>query len=121
MIGAIELDLQRKLTNSFISADEEQIVLTRRTKVSDGAGGHTFTDEPLPAQGLRLIPQQDTDREVQTADGKMVKPRYVLLGRHTADMQRDDTFAWQDSQYKLGDVEDKQYEIKGEVIYVGRL
>ena len=117
----MELDIQRRLTGAFVSADEVQLVLTRRTRVSDGAGGYTWSDLSLAAQGMRLIPQQDTARETQTADGKMVKPTYVLLGRHTADMQRDDAFTWQGSRYKLGDVEHKQYEVKGEVIYVGRV
>lgn len=120
MIAQMELDIQRKLTTEFVRADETQLVLTRRTKVSDGAGGHTYTEAPLPAQGLRLIPQQDTAREVQAADGSMVHPRYVLLGRYTADMQRGDKFTYQGNRYEVGDVEDKQYEVKGDVIYLGR-
>lgn len=119
MIGQLELDIQRKLTDAFVKEDETSVVLTRLTKVNDGAGGFTKTPQALPAQRFRLIPQQDTRITTQLADGTEVRPRYVLLGRHTADMQRGDTFTWRGSRYELGDVEDKQYEIKGEVAYRG--
>lgn len=119
MIGQMELDIQRKLTDAFIKADETPLTLSRQVKVSDGAGGYTKTAQPLALQRFRLVPQQDTREPVATADGQMVRPRYVLLGRHTADMQRGDTFTWNDGRYEIGEVEDKQYEIKGEVTYRG--
>jgi hypothetical protein len=121
VIAQMELDIQRRLTDAFILADQVEIVLTRQVKVSDGAGGFTVNPTPLPVQRFRLIPQQDTQVEVETADGRMVRPRFVLLGRHTADMERRDTFTWNGERYELGQVADKQYEIKAEVAYLGRV
>jgi hypothetical protein len=121
MIAQMELDIQRQLTKSFIAADVTNLVLVRQTKVPNGSGGYSTTEVSLAAQAVRLIPQQDVTREVQTPDGSMVKPRYVLLGMHTLNVARWDKFTWQDSRYQVADVEPKQYETKGDVIYLGRV
>lgn len=117
MIAAAELAAQRLLTKAFIDADYIPIALVRQTRVPDGAGGYTQTQTPVAAQRFRLVPQQDTAKEVQTADGRMVRPVYVLLGKYDCDMQRDDRFTVGGHSYRVAQVEDKQYEVKGQVVY----
>jgi hypothetical protein len=117
VISPLELAVQRKLTKAFIDADYIPVALVRQQKVDDGAGGHTYAQAPVPAQRFRLVPRQDTAKEMQTADGQMVRPAYVLLGMYDCDMQRNDRFTWNGHNLKIVHVEDKQYEVKGEVIY----
>lgn len=122
MIAAAELAIQRRLTAAFIGADRISVVLVRTPRVDDGAGGvSSGTPVPLPPQWMRLIPLREvgsTKRE--TADGEQVTPTYALLGSHTADMQRWDEFTHGGRRYQVVFVqENRQYEIKGEVAYLG--
>ncbi len=120
-ISPVELSVQRALTKAFIRADEKEVVLSRRARVDDGAGGIVLGDAvPLAPQLLRLIPLGDGAQERLTADGKSVTPSYMLMGEHTADMQRGDTFTVNGRRYELVFVnENRQYEIKAEVVYRG--
>lgn len=120
MIATAELAAQRKLTEAFIACDRTPIALVRNTKVDDGSGGYTLVPATIAVQQFRLLPQQDVSREVQTADGRMVRPNWVLLGKYNADMVRGDTFTMNGDRLELAQVEDKQYEMKGWVIYHGR-
>lgn len=119
--NASELNLQRKQTLAFIKADYARIVLYRSEWVSDGEGGVTpQAPEPLAAQTMRMIPRQDTSTQISTADGEMVTPQYVLLGRWDADIQRWDEFTLDDNRYQVVSVaENRQYETKAEVYYLG--
>lgn len=122
MIAPGELAAQRKLTDSFIRADEQQIQLIRKTKVPNGAGGYRETMVPLAPQGFRLIPLQDSTGESgrTTADGKQVTPAYMLQGRYNCDMQRYDQFVIDGKRYEVFFiVENRQYQVKGEVAYLG--
>lgn len=117
-----ELRVERMLTDAFISADSLQVVLNRTTEVSDGAGGVLLSDTaPLAAQKMRLLPLGDGAVERLTADGRVVRPSYMLLGNYDANMQRGDTFTLSTGRYQVVFVnENRQYEVKGEVAYVGQ-
>lgn len=120
MISDLELAAQRAVTAAFVDADKFSCVLTREVKVSDGSGGYTTTKQPQPAQWLRLIPLQDSTQERQTPDGRKVAPGYMLHGRHTADIKRMDTFTKEGRRYEVVFVvENQQYQVKAEVIYLG--
>lgn len=120
MIAAAELALQRILTNAFVAADEQPIVLVRKTKVQNAAGGWTTTSTPLPAQNIRMNPLQDAVGQRTTADGKQVTPSYMLVCRHTADVERGDTFTIGGRRYEVVFVvENRQYQVKAEVAYLG--
>lgn len=121
MISTAELRAQRRVTDMFIKADQLDIVLERSTRTSDGAGGVTSgVPTPLPAQVMRLIPRQDGATERTTADGQMVSPSYTLMGYHDADMQRWDEFTHDGHRYQVVFInENRQYETKGEVAYLG--
>jgi hypothetical protein len=78
------------------------------------------TPTALPAQTMRLIPAQDGAQERFTADGKAVRPTYMLQGRYDADMERWDTFVHAGHRYEVVFVnENRQYQVKGEVVYHG--
>jgi hypothetical protein len=122
-IPAAELRLLRHNTKAFIAADDRQIVLKRTTTTPTGTGGgRPTTPTPLPTQTLRLLPQaESTSTERRLPDGAVVVPTWVLLGEHTADIKRGDTFDLPDGT--TGTVvyvhEKKDYEVKGEVIARG--
>lgn len=122
-IPAAELRLLRKNTREFILADDRQITLTRTPQVDTGTGGsRPGAPAPLATQTLRLLPQDlATSTERRLPDGSVVKPAWVLLGEHTADMKRGDTFPLPDGT--TGEVvyvhEKKDYQVKGEVVTRG--
>jgi hypothetical protein len=119
VIAAAELAIQRQLSATFIEADAIEVVLMRPTWSSDGAGG--TIEGPLeaqPVQRMRLIPLGDGAQERFTANGQAVTPSYMLMGLHTASMERWDELTINGRQYSVVFInENKQYEIKGEVAY----
>lgn len=121
-IPAAELAAQRALTNAFVAADAEPITLFRSEWVSDGSGGEVRQD-PLPVgvQVLRFQPRQDGGSPRTTADGQQVVPTYTLVGKHTADIERWDEFVLNGDRYEVVFVyENRQYQVKAEVAYLGR-
>lgn len=119
-ISDAELAVHRTNTVQFILADSVEVVLVRRTRVSDGAGGHTWSPAPLPVQVMRLIPLGDGATERQNQDGVLVRPSYMLMGEHDADMERWDRFYKDGREYEIVFVNDnRQYETKGEAVYLG--
>ena len=119
MIAAAELAIQRQLTATFIDADAIEVVLMRPTWTDDGAGG--TVEGPLetqPVQRMRLIPLGDGAQERFTANGEAVTPSYMLMGLHTANMERWDQLTVNGRRYSVVFInENQQYEVKGEVAY----
>jgi hypothetical protein len=119
-ISAAELAVHRANTVAFIAADSFACVLNRKTKVADGAGGYTLGSAPVAAQIMRLIPLGDGAPERLTEDGKSVRPSYMLMGRWDCDIERWDTFSKDGRNYRIVYLnENRQYETKGEAVYVG--
>jgi hypothetical protein len=118
----MELKVMRFNTQAFINADDREVVLHRLTTAANGTGGARPVRTPLPAQTMRLLPQpESTSTERRLPDGSVVVPTWVLLGTHTADVKRGDTFDLPDGT--TGEVvyvhEKRDYEVKGEVIARG--
>lgn len=120
-VTSAEIRVQRDLTREFIRADEDAVNLYRRAKVPNGSGGYRLADPiPLTAQPMRLIPLQSGATERHTLDGKLVEPGYALLGVWDADMQRGDEFTVNGRRYQVVFInENRSYETKGEVTYLG--
>lgn len=122
-IAAVELAVMRRNTTEFIAADDREIVLTRTPRLDNGTGGtKAGVPTPLPAQTMRLLPQDaSSSTERRLPDGAVVVPTWVLLGEYTADMKRGDTFPLPDGT--TGEVvyvhEKRAYEVKGEVVARG--
>lgn len=121
MIGSVELRVQRATTRAFIEADPITVVLYRSEFLSDGAGGEIKQNpEPLTPQRARLIPMQDGSTPRLIADGEQVTPKYMLMGEHDLDVEREDEFTVNGRSYKVVFVnENRQYEVKAEVAYLG--
>jgi hypothetical protein len=119
--NAAELAAMRLQTRAFIAADEDEVVLTRHSRIPNGSGGYVLTAQPaLPSQPGRLIPLQPGGPERHTLDGKLVDPGYHLLMDWGADMQRGDRFVVHGRRYEVVFVtENQSYEVKGEVVYNG--
>lgn len=115
-----ELKAQRRISRAFIDADSRSVVLLRGAFTSDGAGGKIRGEGvPLAAQRMRLIPQEDGATARTTAEGETATPEYMLMGEWDADMERFDEFELDGVRYQIVYVDDRQYELKGEVIRLG--
>lgn len=121
MIAAGELELQRRLTLGFLLADAQQIILQRPVRTSDGAGGTVVSSTiSLPPQTFRLLPSEDGATARTTAEGETATPEYMLLGRWDADLERFDEFQIGGRRFQVVFItENRQYESKGEVTYLG--
>lgn len=120
MLSDAEVVAQRAITAAFVAADRFSCVLTREQRVPDGEGGYTTEPAPVDAQWLRLVPLQDATQDRTDATGNVVTPGYMLIGRYSADIQRGDEFTKEGRRYEVVFVlENKQYQVKGEVIYLG--
>ncbi len=88
-------DVMRQQTQQFIKDNPTDLVITRRVRVSDGAGGFTTTPTDLSPQEVRIVQQPANESiERRNSDGEVVRPVLKVLGRHDADFQMDDTFTW---------------------------
>lgn len=120
MVSEQEAAMQRGITAAFVAADAFSCVLTREQRVPDGEGGYTTVPTPVDAQWLRLVPLQDATQDRRDSTGSVVSPGYMLVGEHTADIQRFDTFTKDGRRYEVVFVlENRQYQVKAEVIYLG--
>lgn len=119
-IRAAELAVQRRLSAEFIAADAQTITLLRSARTPDGAGGTEIgaavSQDP---QTFRLLPQEDGATARTTADGESATPEYMLMGAWDCNMQRFDEFVIGARRYQIVYIDNRQYEIKGEVIYLG--
>lgn len=119
-IRPAELEVQRKLSAEFIAADAQTIVLQRPTRTPDGAGGTTVgTPVPVTAQVFRLLPQEDGATARTTAEGESATPEFMLMGYWNCDMDRFDEFTIDGRRFQIVYIDDRQYEIKGEAIFLG--
>lgn len=80
-------------TNQFVNENPSDIVVTRHTKVDDGAGGHTTTSALLEPQRARLVPTAPSAAvERRTADGEVLTTLYSVVADPSIDMREGDTF-----------------------------
>lgn len=115
-----ELKAQQRISRAFIDADGRMVVLMRSPRTDDGAGGFVVgTPVPQGAQCLRLLPQEDGATERTTAEGESATPQYMLMGPWNANMQRWDEFELDGIRYQIVYIDDRKYELKGEVIRLG--
>lgn len=118
-LRAGELKAQQKISAAFIAADSVIIILERWTRVPDGAGGFISSPVSQIPQRFRLIPQEDGATARTTAEGETATPEFMLMGAWDCNMQRFDEFELNGIRYQIAYIDDRQYEIKGEVIRLG--
>lgn len=115
-----ELAIQRKQTCAFIAADPILVELRRATRTPDGAGGFQV-GEPvsLSPQVFRMLPQEDGATARTTAEGETATPEYMLMGDSDVNVERFDEFQIGLRRFQIVYIDNRQYEIKAEVIYLG--
>lgn len=115
-----ELRAQQRISQAFIDADAQDVILMRSPRLDDGAGGFTLGEAvPQGAQRLRLLPQEDGATARTTAEGETATPEYMLMGPWDANMERFDEFQIGTTRYQIVYIDDRKYELKGEVVRLG--
>lgn len=119
-ISEAELSAHRITTKWFVKADSFECALVRNSQVPDGAGGYTMSSITLPLQTLRMVPLQDSTSNRISSDGRLLRPRYMLIGEWEVTIEKFDNFVKDDRRYEVVFVLDNdQYQVKAEVAYLG--
>lgn len=105
MTTAAELTVQRRLTQALIDALPVTLVLTPRSRVSDGFGGWSWVEgSPRTAQVFHLIEFGGGGEDlapVRTADGEQRYATFELLAAYDAELGNGDTFSYGGQEYEL--------------------
>jgi hypothetical protein len=107
-LSRMELIVERRTTENFISADPSLITLHRVVEVSDGAGGRTDSDLPRPPQRCRVIParSRSTSLTYNLPNGMVVSSKDALLvGRWDMEIGTNDWFQMDTSAYQVTFIE----------------
>lgn len=121
-IAITEFDILKKGTEMFIAADLIPVEFTRRVREQLPSGGYRYTDPVVLApQNARLIPSQDKEKELETDEGKVAFPDYVLLMMPDADVKRHDRFILGAFEFLvLSEPHGPEYLTKVDVMRCGR-
>lgn len=118
-----ELRVLRRNTKAFINESPAEVVLVPVSRTADGAGGYkTTSGTARDPQTMRMIPLASTAAmgELQTPDGRNIRPRYILMAEWDAIIERWDTFTWEGEQWLVGRVQEKhEYQTKAEIVPLG--
>lgn len=88
-----ELEVQRKITHSFILTAPVVVVLVPRSRVKQPAGGVVLqAGTARPAQTMRLIEPSSVPAPVVTLDGVQRIVEFELLGEYDSTIGVYDTF-----------------------------
>jgi len=104
---------------NLINQNKASIVITRTTKISDGAGGYSTSTEDLDSQDVRIYNKRS--RTLSVTDGGWHSERVVkMLCKYNADVKAEsatnkDTFTHNSKNYKIHDVKD--IFTKGSVVF----
>jgi len=91
-------------TQMFIDANPNSFVLTRTARTSDGAGGFLpGTATVKTPQTMRLVGlgQLSASAERVSADGRIVRATFALVGMPNADVQVGDTFPFEGKTHEV--------------------
>lgn len=114
MPGLIDSKLAnlRYTTGAFIKGNPRTIILNRSVREETPSGGANFTTVNLPPQQFRFI-NQDIGTGITTGmdDGIARRFTYVMVGRHDADIDINDSWEEGEQQYRVdGLVPDNGWE-----------
>lgn len=85
----------RQQTKDFIEENPTSLVVTRNTRVSDGAGGYTTTPQLQTAQVVRIVQAAATSNyERRNLSGEVVRPVLSIVAEYDANLALGDTFTW---------------------------
>lgn len=123
MIPSVEARAQRKVTEAFIAADSEVIILTEQVRQSNGSGGFKMSAGPKrqPVVG-RVVPvaRGGLPQERLTADGRSVPVEFFLVLPYDAEIGVYDRFTSRGRQFEVVHVQEKRdYQTKAELVTRG--
>lgn len=114
-----ELVAQRRQTRAYIGVDPVSIQLVRKTRVSDGAGGHTLVETTLDPQTARIILLSSrANVERRTEAGVIVVANASLTGYPGLDIEKYDKFSWRQGTCEVLFINpNRDWQISAEVLY----
>lgn len=110
----MDVNTRRKLTDQSIAINPTEIVVSRYSKVSDGAGGYNEGWNDLPAQTFRLYLSNQTVHRVENEAGTLETKAWEMLCPWDADIKVEDKFTFDGQQYHVAVVNPVRY--KGEIV-----
>lgn len=97
-MNAVELLMRRKNVAAFIAADPVSIAFSRPGEpVDDGVGGRkTSSPSTVPSQMARIVHNTRRYKNglVNSEAGDIPLTDYLLIGKHTLDVEVNDEFQW---------------------------
>ena len=104
---------------NIIDQNPASIMITRKAKISDGAGGWVTTTTTITAQTIRIYFKKT--RTLNISDGgwhsvkvtKAIAPYNANIKKYTAN--NEDTFTHNEKTWRVFDVEDRT--VLGEVVF----
>lgn len=124
-LKGVELVASRRQIEAFIKADPVKVIFLRKTKIETADGGWRWSDPlPLPKpQQVRLIPfkRRLTEFLKNTELGDVSDLPYVLLGKHTLDVEKGDLFSIDGQKFEVKTLDLAEPEVKtlAQVDYYG--
>lgn len=113
----MDLNLNRRLTRTFIAQFPTTVVLTPRARVRKPSGGFSLVaGDPRPPQVVSLLEQGTVGglpRPTVTQEGVERVVEFQLLGEWDAQVETGDTFTHQGKEWEVVDTfYDNGYEVR---------
>jgi len=104
---------------ALIAKNKAQIIITRKTRTADGAGGWTEATSTLASQDFRIY-YKGSRVYLITDSGWHTARQIKLIAKYDADVEPEnetflDTFSYGDKDYKIKDV--KSIYTQGYVVF----
>jgi len=96
----------------IIAQNKASIIISRTSRVDDGAGGWTELTTNLPPQDFRIYAKLRYTKVVNISEaGWTVKKTQKMIAKYDADLEAEnetylDTFSYNSVDYKIVDVQD---------------
>lgn len=105
-MNKIELLMRRRNVLAFIKADPVQIEFSRSAAPTTSAAGGRIKGAPpttLPPQQARIVQNKRRFNNgiVNSEAGDIPHTDYLLIGKHTLDINEEDTFLWLGTHYHV--------------------
>lgn len=84
-----------------IGRNPADIVITRTTETSDGAGGVTKKPKTLEAQTVRIFMSSSSEQQIVNEGGQIQVQRWGLLASGDADIELDDVFTFDSRSFRV--------------------
>ena len=109
----------RNMQTNIIAQNPASIVITRKAKVSDGAGGYTTSTSTLASQDIRIYSKRTRTLVVEEGGYHSVRITKAIA-KYDADVNKysstnEDKFTFASITYRIFDVIDRY--IKGSIVF----